>query len=186
MRISYWSSDGCSSDLLPGTKQFAVSCNLGRRISRLRRFPPGNDSPRAIPYVDGPRLRRDVYVGIVRLVTRGNKGMRDRDIIAEVTFFDRERRRNVIIPISADLDHRDIGAIVNQAIAQRAAHTPEFHRPAILAVEPRQIDTDAPLEQMRAVADGADSAAIAILYMASILTDRLHRQMYIPNRTFVA
>src|SRR3546814_15801032 len=75
--------------------------------------------------------------------------MRDRDIIAEVTFFDRERRRNVIIPISADLDHRDIGAIVNQAIAQRAAHTPEFHRPAILAVEPRQIETDAPLEQMR-------------------------------------
>src|SRR3546814_4613993 len=88
--------------------------------------------------------------------------MRDRDIIAEVTFFDRERRRNVIIPISADLDHRDIGAIVNQAIAQRAAHTPEFHRPAILAVEPRQIETDAPLEQMRAVDDGADSAAIAI------------------------
>src|SRR3546814_15711808 len=92
MRISYWSSDGCSSDLLPGTKQFAVSGNLGRRISRLRRFPPGNESPRAIPYVDGPRLRRDVYVGIVRLVTRGNKGMRDRDIIAEVTFRSEERR----------------------------------------------------------------------------------------------
>src|SRR3546814_14863509 len=91
--------------------------------------------------------------------------MRDRDIIAEVTFFDRERRRNVIIPISADLDHRDIGAIVNQAIAQRAAHTPDFHRPAIPAAEPRPIETDAPLEHMRAVTDGDDSAAIAILYI---------------------
>src|SRR3546814_14682113 len=83
-------------------------------------------------------------------------------------------------------DHRDIGAIVNQAIAQRAAHTPEFHRPAILAVEPRQIETDAPLEQMRAVDDGADSAAIAILYMEALLTDRLDRKMYIPNRQIVA
>src|SRR3546814_10865489 len=87
MRISDWSSDVCSSDLvgggaqncgverqrarlrphlgvnrvtddrsiaripsriiLPGTKQFAVSGNLGRRISRLRRFPPGNEIGRA-------------------------------------------------------------------------------------------------------------------------------------------